>query len=36
MIVNILLNFKILNLFYFSVYYVKLKGFVYFIKINSF
>ncbi len=36
MIVNILLIFKIINLFYFSVYYVKLKRFVYFIKINSF
>lgn len=36
MIVNILLIFKIINLFYFSVYYNELEEFVYFIKINSF
>lgn len=36
MIVNILLIFKIINLFYFSVYYAELEEFIYFIKINSF
>ncbi|SUB78153.1 Uncharacterised protein [Porphyromonas macacae] len=36
MIVNILSIFKIINLFYFSFYYIKLEGFICFIKINRF